>query len=155
MVNAPSLRPKVSRYPNGRDEKAPVGEGKEASGSSRDAAFRLCLLAGPFRRPPRHARPRGSKIHPIFLAFRRPPRRAHPRGAMIIPSCWGYLRIARSHPTMLLGLCIFPLVSLANQKRKSLFLSLSRRWISLCIFQLVMNVASYYHNITVDQRKGM
>ena len=105
--------------------------------------------------PPRHARPRGSKIHPIFVAFRRPPRRAHPRGAMIIPSCWGYLRIARSHPTMLLGLCIFPLVSLANQKRKSLFLSLSRRWISLCIFQLVMNVASYYHNITVDQRKGM
>ena len=108
--------------------------------------------------PPRHARPRGSKIHPIFLAFRRPPRRAHPRGAMIVPSCWGYLRIARSHPTMLLGLCISPLLvgfSRESKEEKFVPLSLSRRWISSCIFQLVMNVASYYHYITVDQRKEM
>ena len=123
---------KASRYPNGRDEKTPGGEGKEAREKSRDAAFRLCLLAGRFGRPPRHARPRGSKIHPIFLAFRRPPRRAHPRGAMIIPSCWGYGLHVRTPPC-----CwdyVFSRWFLSRIKRGKVCSSLSLDDGFLCVF---------------------
>ena len=89
MQRRPRIRTKETR-------KTPVGSrvSKAARGKSRDSAFRLCLLCGPFWTPPPwHARPRSTKIHPIlFWPFDVSPLPAVPtdhQGVMIHPILLG------------------------------------------------------------------